>query len=57
MDPDVTDSLTKPSQVPGTSNQPICQVIYISVFSLHTLLRPSKLFFMRLNMSRCTKKG
>ena len=57
MDPHVTDWLTKASQVTGTGNQPICQVIYISVFCLHTLLRPSKLFFMRLNMSRCTKKG
>ena len=59
MDPHVTDWLTKPSQVPWTGNQPICQVVYISVFCLHTLLRPSKvqLFFMGLNMSRCSKKG
>ena len=54
MDPHVTDWLTKPIQVPW---QPICQVTYISVFSLHTLLRPLKLFFMKLNMSRGTKKG
>ena len=45
----------KPNQVPWPGNQPICQVIYISVFCLHTFLRPPKLFFLRLNMSRCTK--
>ena len=28
--------LTKPTQVPWTGNQPICQVAYISVFCLHT---------------------
>ena len=58
MDPHVTDWLTKPSQVLWTGNQPIYQVVYFSVFCLHTLLRPSKvwLFFIRLNMSRCTKK-
>ena len=59
MDPHVTDWLTKPSQVPWTGNQPICQVVYISVFCLHTLLRLSRvyLFFMRVDISRCTKKA
>ena len=29
--------LTKPTQVPWTGNQPICQVVYISVFCLYIL--------------------
>ena len=32
----VTDWRTKPSQLPWTGNQPICQIVYISVFFLHT---------------------
>ena len=44
--------------MPWTGNQPICQVVYISVFCLHSFLRMSRvqLFFVKLNMSRCTKK-
>ena len=58
MHPHVTGWLTKPSQLPWTDNESFCQVVYISVFCFHTLLRLQRvsLFFMRLNMSRCTKK-
>ena len=43
MDPHITDWITKPSQVPWTGNQPICQVVYLSVFCLHTLLRRARI--------------
>ena len=38
MDRHITDWVTKPSQLPWTGNPPICQVVYISIFCLHTLL-------------------
>ena len=41
MNPHLTDWVTEPSQVPWTGNLPICQVVYISIFCLHTLLSSS----------------
>ena len=39
----IPEGLTKPSQVPGTGNQSICQVVYtFQFFSLHTFLRLSR---------------